>query len=106
MTDVKCKVQTCHYWGTNDICKADSIMVDNNTGSGTRSSRMEAGNLDVNVNSRRRGIDMKSASSDFEAANLDTDVATRSRTQSNVQAHASHETLCSTFRPKSSESRH
>jgi hypothetical protein len=106
MTDVKCKVQTCHYWGTNDICKADGIMVDNNTGSTVRSTRMEAGDLDVNNRSRNRGIDMKSASSGFEAADLNANVATQTRTQSNIQAHSSHETLCSTFRQKGSEPRH
>ncbi len=78
MTDVKCKVQSCHYWGNNDICTADSIMVDNNTASRSGSTRMEAASLD-----------MKSATSG-----------------SAVHAHTSYETLCSTFRSKSSEPRH
>ncbi|MGI6557793.1 MAG: DUF1540 domain-containing protein [Limnochordia bacterium] len=27
MTEVKCVVDSCTYWGKGDVCKADSIMV-------------------------------------------------------------------------------
>ncbi|MEX0974406.1 MAG: DUF1540 domain-containing protein [Bacillota bacterium] len=105
MTDVKCKVQTCYYWGNNDICKADSILVDNNTVSGGRSTPMETGNLEVSADSGRRNKESggRSASRDFEVSDLDTRTGSVTKTQSQVQAHTSHETLCSTFRPKGSE---
>lgn len=105
MTDVKCKVESCYYWGTGDICKADTIMVDNNTGTG---GRMEAGDLTVGAAGRGR-------TRGFEAGDLTTggftNVGTEQRTRTpgnrtDVQAKASHETLCSTFRPKDSAPRH
>lgn len=27
--DVKCYVDSCHYWGQNNLCQADMIEVDN-----------------------------------------------------------------------------
>ena len=127
MTDVKCRVETCYYWGTGDICKADTIMVDNNT---IRRTATEAGNLDVNVGTtirdrgqtgRTEATDLTAGSTtrgrtrDFEAGDLTTGtfgkVGTEQRTRtsgnrSDVQAKTSHETLCSTFRPKDSAPGH
>jgi hypothetical protein len=80
VTDVKCKVSSCHYWGHGDICGADSIMVDYNR---TRSFRMEVGSLDPD--------DIKGKSS----VTTDTEKAMRSE-----------ETLCKTFRPKENQPRH
>lgn len=34
MTDVKCSVNSCTYWGTGNRCEADTIFVDNNIGEG------------------------------------------------------------------------
>ncbi|MDI3279923.1 MAG: DUF1540 domain-containing protein [Bacillota bacterium] len=30
MTDVRCSVDSCHYWGEGEVCTADSIWVKNN----------------------------------------------------------------------------
>ncbi len=30
MTKVRCSVNSCYYWGEGDVCKADSIWVNNN----------------------------------------------------------------------------
>lgn len=117
MTDVKCKVQTCYYWGNNDICKADSIMVDNNSVSGRRGIGMEVGELDIDAGnrSRNRKAGERSFATPTEAGDLDaridaqSGISTRSGTdiqsgrQGGSQAHSSDETLCSTFRPKGSE---
>ncbi len=138
MTDVKCKVQTCYYWGNNDVCKADTIMVDNNTGAAGRTTPMETGTLDVNSPSGRGSRSARSESDrgstdlggrnragrveaadltvgsvirggtrDFEAGNLTAgNVTDTNKTQSQVHASTSHETLCSTFRPKGTEPKH
>lgn len=84
MTDVKCKVESCYYWGQGDICRADSIMVDNNKRSAPL-GRMEAGNLDVNENTGRSSV---------SPGGTDKNQATRSE-----------ETLCKTFRPKTQTNR-
>lgn len=82
MTDVKCKVESCHYWGHEDICEADSIVVDNNKKHGAF-GKMEAGDLDVT-----------------DTAGRPTGGAGRS---SGMLANRSEETLCKTFRPKESQ---
>ncbi len=119
MTDVRCNVKTCYYWGDN-LCKADSITVDNNMGSSRRGIGMEVGELEVDT--QNRGRNRKAGDRSFampaETGDLDvridatsgmstksgTDV--QSKRQSGSQAHTSDETLCSTFRPKGSEPRH
>ena len=30
MTKIRCKVNSCQYWGTGEVCQADSISVNNN----------------------------------------------------------------------------
>jgi hypothetical protein len=99
MTDVKCKVESCYYWGKGDVCKADTITVDNNTGT---AGRMEAADLTVGPGTGERARD-------FEAGDLTTGPFTGpenrqgTRTaggKTGVLARTSHETLCSTFKPK------
>ncbi|HHX29317.1 MAG: DUF1540 domain-containing protein [Bacillota bacterium] len=80
MTDVKCKVSSCHYWGHGDICQADSIMVDYNN---RQSFGMEVGSLDVGDRSGKSSV-----------------------TTGNESATKSEETLCKTFRPKENQPRH
>jgi len=46
MTQVRCSVDTCQYWGEGQVCRADSIWVRDNTTGGslrgaTGSTRME-----------------------------------------------------------------
>lgn len=79
MTDVKCKVSSCHYWGHGDICQADSILVDYNR---NQSFRMEVGSLDTEGTHNR------------PTAEGASEKATRSE-----------ETLCKTFRPKENQPR-
>ena len=52
MTDVKCKVKSCHFWGPGDVCEADSIMVSNYVDD---NSQMEIGDLDLNIGKNRGG---------------------------------------------------
>ncbi len=79
MTDVKCKVSSCHYWGHGDICQADSIMVDYNH---RQTFGMEMGSLD-----------------------LDDRTGKSSVTANTGNATKSEETLCKTFRPKDNQTR-
>jgi hypothetical protein len=80
VTDVKCKVSSCHYWGHGDICEADSILVDYNK---DHSFRMEIGSLDTGQGAGRS-----------------------SATTGSEKATKSEETLCKTFRPKENQPRH
>lgn len=88
MTEVKCKVKSCHYWGNGDVCEAETIVVDNNHTNST-ASRIEAG--EEGAISSRFGA--------FEISNLDAQVAEPKN------ASTSEETLCRTFRPKGNTSR-
>jgi len=103
LTEVKCKVESCYYWGTGDVCKADTIVVDNNTMSRTG---MEAGNLDVGNAGKERGR------RGFEAGELNIGATGGRQTtgtnlgKNEILAKTSHETLCSTFRPKGTEAKH
>ncbi len=51
MTDVKCKVNSCHYWGKGDICKADTILIDEDR-MRQDTTRMEASSLDLHDDRR------------------------------------------------------
>lgn len=50
MTEVRCKVSSCHYWGSGEVCQAPSIMVKNNFngGMGGASEDMEVGGIGQN----------------------------------------------------------
>ncbi len=94
MTDVTCRVDSCYYWGNNDKCKADSITVDHKSASGkTGKADFEAGDLDARTDSKDRS-DPRSGNSG------------RSKDEDMQKASTSHDTLCRTFKPKGSESRH
>lgn len=80
MTEVKCRVESCHYWGSGDICNAETIQVDNNV-SGSRTFGMETGELYSGKETHRT-----------------QDV------QDKEHARTSEQTLCRTFRPKGSPS--
>lgn len=42
VTDVKCNVRNCLYWGAGEICEADAIEV---AVTGSRAARIEAGEM-------------------------------------------------------------
>ncbi len=100
MTQVKCKIKPCHYYGDGDICTADTILVDCNqkidkSSPGTEASRMEVGRMDLNLGG-------------FESRANDPSTKTKS-TSGKCDASdikTSEETLCSTFRPKGGGPRH
>lgn len=48
MTNVKCNVRSCHYWGNGNVCTADTITVDNNV-SETGTFGMETGDLYLGI---------------------------------------------------------
>lgn len=46
MTNVKCKVSSCHYWGTDNVCEASEIKVKNNFHGGAgMNTDMEIGKI-------------------------------------------------------------
>lgn len=122
MTNVKCKVRSCYYWGSGDTCKADTILVDsvrneNMTG-------MEIGDLNVNrrTNTQRRTGAFETGTFDFDrktvgqtertfTANRNRDTLTdletgdltsprRAGTNEQNLAYTSETTCCRTFRPR------
>lgn len=98
MTEVKCKVKSCHYWGSGDVCQADSIMVDNYvtnaSGRATMTGR-DIGGLEASVGGKAKG-------QNFEAGDLNTG-AGRSGDR---LASTSEEAICRTFRPKNTSAMH
>lgn len=99
MTEVKCKVKSCHYWGSGDICQADKIEVDNAVGARTT---LEVGDLtagtakDRDLGSPRRGAAGAGMEiGDFGGTAEGRDVESLART--------SREAICKTFRPKGSK---
>lgn len=101
MTDVKCKVKSCYYWNNGDVCQADSITVDNNL---IGRASMEAGSLDVTTtktSGRGRKADNEVGDLDVgRTTGISSEQGTRTGTESQNVAKTSHETLCTTFRPK------
>lgn len=106
MPNVKCKVNSCHYYGAGDICTADTILVDNNQDH-IRNTRMEVGTVGGDKASDRNNT----ARSGYDAA--DRTRKERIRTGYEIgdispdasSATTSEATCCRTFRPKGSVSR-
>ena len=111
MTEVKCRVRSCHYWGTGDICQADKIEVDNAVGARTT---MEVGELGPD---RDRGISreanpgltaagVRGAGSVAEARTRGTPMEVgemapgAEKRAGGSLASTSEEAVCRTFRPK------
>lgn len=109
MTEVKCRVRSCHYWGNGDICEANKIEVDNAVGAGTT---MEVGELgagrdrrpeyDVTSPGARRGglPDRGVGGAPMEVGELAP--GTERRVGQRL-ASTSEEAVCRTFRPKGSK---
>jgi hypothetical protein len=117
VTEVKCKVKSCQYWGNGDICVADSIMVDNHR-LGSSISRMEVGDLNLNTRRSRQERDSSAQNlssrasngnqnrasqfGDYEIGDLNAQSSDllKQNAGSGDQASTSEETVCRTFRPK------
>jgi hypothetical protein len=80
VANVKCSVDECVYWGTGDVCEADTIEVNRNT-------RIHEGGTAGAGLSRR----------DMETGRLG-DLSARARRES--VAWTSEHTMCRTFRPR------
>lgn len=102
MTDVKCKVNSCHYWGKGDICKADTILIDEDR-MRHDSTRMEASSLEFDDDRRILREDTH--------ARIQKGRKGRSRMEAGVvgsisgkdeSVQTSETTCCRTYRPKHS----
>jgi hypothetical protein len=89
MTEVKCSVESCHYWGDGNVCTADSIMVKNTLPSDTDDNMYRIS--DMEIGTMKQDIDQEN----MRRTRSDT-------TQGKQGEHAtrSSETCCETFRPK------
>lgn len=101
MTEVKCKVKSCHYWGSGDICQADKIEVDNAVGARTT---LEAGDLTVGT-ARDRDRDLASPRRGTAGTGMEIGEfgGTAEDRDAESLARTSREAICKTFRPKGSK---
>ncbi|HHY16818.1 MAG TPA: DUF1540 domain-containing protein [Firmicutes bacterium] len=105
MTDVKCKVSSCQYWGSGNRCEADSILVDHDQ-MRSDTTRTEVSSLDFDKDSRffdsqnpRDGRQYGVRSSD---SRLDAGTLGGMTSQHKPDTKTSEATCCRTFRPKGS----
>ncbi|HHY35926.1 MAG TPA: DUF1540 domain-containing protein [Firmicutes bacterium] len=113
MTEVKCRVRSCHYWGNGDICEANKIEVDNRVGAKTA---MEVGELGADYGRRQ---DREAAPGTTRAGARDAGGLVEGRARGTAMeigelapgaerrvgeplASTSEEAVCRTFRPKGS----
>lgn len=89
MTDVKCIVQSCHYYGQGDKCTAKGIEVINNEASINGSG--------VSTTSSTIGGTTGSMSSGSTRTSFASEMSPMSSTR---QAKSTCETACQTYRPK------
>lgn len=93
MTDVKCIVQSCHYYGQGDKCTAKGIEVINNESSISGSG--------VSTTSSTIGGTTGSMSSSTTSGSVRTSFASEMSPMSSTrQAKSTCETACQTYRPK------
>lgn len=112
MTEVKCRVRSCHYWGNGDICEANKIEVDNRVGARTT---MEVGELGADYDRRQDrdaspgttragargtgGLEARAKGTPMEVGEL---APGAERRVGEPLASTSEEAVCRTFRPKGS----
>lgn len=113
MTEVKCRVKSCHYWGSGDVCEANKIEVDNAVGAKTT---MEVGELGADRDRRvdreatpgTTGAGARGAGGLVEGRTRGTPVEAgelapgAERRVGEPLASTSEEAVCRTFRPKGS----
>ncbi len=78
VSNVKCSVDECVYWGTGDVCEADAIEVN-------RDSRIQ------------EGVTSPLGRRDMETGRIG-DLGSRTRKEATVWT--SEHTMCRTFRPR------
>lgn len=89
MTKVKCSVKSCYYWGEDNKCTAETIMVKNTLPTDTdddlyRISDMEIGSMERNI----------------DPEHIETTKKGTIRDEQKRLAARSSETCCETFKPK------
>lgn len=100
MTEVKCKVSSCHYWRQGDVCEADTILIDQDQMK-SDTTRMEASSLDFRSD---RLFDQERSRSRSQRDRQKMEAGTMGATESQGghSARTSEATCCRTFRPRGS----
>ncbi|HHY11802.1 MAG TPA: DUF1540 domain-containing protein [Firmicutes bacterium] len=101
MTDVKCKVSSCHYWASGDICEADTILIDQDQ-MRSDTTRMEASSLDLRSDNRFYGPESSRSRSPRDRSRMEAGLVGGTASKSEHSARTSEATCCRTFRPKGS----
>jgi hypothetical protein len=96
VTKVRCKVNNCYYWGKGEICQADNILVNNNTGD-------EMGNFGVDYIEDEYADEMSYAFDNEAVYELGLEMD-RGELQgfNETVANTSQQTRCETMRPRHS----
>lgn len=91
MTQVRCSVDTCQYWGEGQVCRADSIWVRDNAmhGAGATATRGAAGSARMEI-------------ADEPGTVIRPGQTTTTRPGSS--ASTSNETCCGTMKPRGGRS--
>jgi len=100
LTEVKCKVSSCHYWGQGDVCEADTILIDQDQMK-SDTTRMETSSLDFRSD---RLFDQERSRSRSQSDRQRMEAGTMGATESQGghSARTSEATCCRTFRPRGS----
>ncbi len=100
MTSVKCKVNSCHYWGHGNVCKADTILIDQDQ-MRTDTTRLESS---VELDSDSRELIQKSRKSRSRQGEMrmETGIVGADASTKGHSVRTSEATCCRTFRPKHS----
>lgn len=100
MTEVKCKVSSCHYWRQGDVCEADTILIDQDQMK-SDTTRMETSSLDFRSD---RLFDQERSRSRSQSDRQRMEAGTMGATESQGRhsARTSEATCCRTFRPRGS----
>ncbi len=96
MTEVRCKVNSCYYWGKGEICQADNILVNSNTCD-------EAGNFSADFIEDEYADEMSYAFDNEAVYELGLGMNMGEQQGFNqTEANTSQQTQCETMRPRNS----
>lgn len=101
MTEVKCKVSSCHYLGQGDVCKADTILIDQDR-MRSDTTRMEVSSLDFPGDTGYLDRGGSGAHSQKDRHEAETGMAGTTDPGKGHSARTSEATCCRTFRPRGS----
>jgi hypothetical protein len=101
LTEVKCKVSSCHYWGQGDICEADTILIDQDQ-MRSDTTRMEVSSLEFPGDRQSLDQQRSRTRSQRDRHRMETGMIGATDSRKGHSARTSEATCCRTFRPRGS----